>query len=295
MELIRRYPDQGKGYIFYTDRYYTHTDLIVKMGMNGSHNVGTMRHNYGPHWCDIDKKVKLEPAECRVAQADSPVPFTITAWRDSNAAGSWFVSSCHDGSSSTVNQRRWEGGSKPCPKMAEDYNICMGPVDQHNALRALYSMHMAHHMRWYMSLVYFGLDLLTINSYIWFKEATGTKMNQKDYRLKIIEQKCMELGISTKVHIDEGLPPSAMHRTRLDGKSHFPRFVKNAERRACVVCGRKCSAYCRTCTSYNFGNKVFCCIPHDTDTEDAPKCWDYQHSKEDLKEYHGYDWSKNKE
>lgn len=77
--------------------------------------------------------------------------------------------------------------TKRCPTCAKDYNANMGTCDQCNSLRASYSLQLTHHRRWYMCLVYYGLDLRLISSYIWFKDITGTNMSQKNYRVSVID------------------------------------------------------------------------------------------------------------
>jgi len=51
----------------------------------------------------------------------------------------------------------------------------MGTCDQCNSLRD--SLQLTHQRGWYMCLVYYGLDLRLISSYIWFKDITGTNMS----------------------------------------------------------------------------------------------------------------------
>ena len=71
---------------------------------------------------------------------------------------------------------------KKCPVMCKEYNQHMGGCDQCNALRASYSIHLTHQHRWYMCLIYYGLDTLIIASYIYFKAKTQkVNLTQKSF------------------------------------------------------------------------------------------------------------------
>ena len=79
------------------------------------------------------------------------------------------------------------GSFKNGPVCASEYNKFMGSVDQCNSLRSSYSMHLTHHYRWYMCLIYYCFDMLLVNSFIFYKYRSGLKISQKEYRVKLIK------------------------------------------------------------------------------------------------------------
>ena len=235
-----------------------------------------MSVKYGPKWCGITK-TKFEDGEFVWRQSDYPVPMTIYKWRDSCKTGSWFASTCHGTESDVVSRRKRgsETGTKNCPVCAKEYNINMGPCDHCNAMRASYSSHLTHQQRWYMCLVYYGFDILFINSYIYFLERTKRKMSQKQYRLQVIMSlvsKCQVHGrglAPSNIPVDQLLFPSSRMRrgTELSVKypccwigCHMPEWIEcdAKNRKTCKYCyhfspeGKKKYSYtyivCRNCS-----------------------------------------------
>ena len=70
--------------------------------------------------------------------------------------------------------------------MCKDCNQYMGGCDRANALWASYSVYLIHQHRWYMWLVYYGIDRLLIASNIYFK-AKKVDMSQKMFRLALVQ------------------------------------------------------------------------------------------------------------
>lgn len=179
-------------YMVATDRFYTSVDncMMLKNRL-GMMMYGTVRADRGPHYSDI-VDLKLEKGGDYVyQQAHLPVSLTLFKWRDSVAEGTWFLSTCHDSSSSVVLRRIRTSEKKrrhtlnettkttthtkydskgrvtrEAPQCCADYNKFMGAVDRSNSLRMHTSMQLKHKYRWYMCLIYYCLDVLLINSYI---------------------------------------------------------------------------------------------------------------------------------
>ena len=115
-----------------------------------------------------------------------------------------------------------------------------------------------------MALVYYGLDILMINSFIYYSHVTGDKMNQKQYRIEIINElmkrcKLPEHEASDLVETHDVEPEVP---TRLNGKLHIPTYVST--RGCCEVCkvlypdtykNFKTYWLCKTCGDYVCMNK----------------------------------------
>jgi hypothetical protein len=108
--------------------------------------------------------------------------------------------------------------------------------------------------------VYYGLDLLLINSYIWFKDITGTNMSQKNYCVSVIDAliaRYANMGgrsqfIAKRKRTSDTRPIDRQYPMRMLGVgSHFPQVV--AERLHCKLCyinnkqKRRTQARCTKC------------------------------------------------
>jgi hypothetical protein len=175
------------------DRFYTSIDNAKLTFDHGHFMYGTVRSDRGPKKCkEIAEETMARPLEdgdFYWRMADQPMPITIYLWRDSVKSGSWFLSTCHSDEESEV-MRRKRGhltARKRCPLCAKEYNKHMGACDQCNSLRASYTVQLKHQRRWYMCLVYYGIDILIVNAFIFFKAISGRKTSQKTFRLAIIQ------------------------------------------------------------------------------------------------------------
>ena len=291
MDILQDYPEEGHGFRFWTDRLYTTIDTMVKAFHDcGAYICGTIKSDAGPHRTDIGKP-KLEDGEFKWQCADAPIPMTFFLWRDSAEKGSWFASTFHGPEASTVRRRKRGTVTNPaknCPRCAKEYNDNMGACDRCNALRASYSMHLSHKKRWYMALVYFGLDILMLDSFIYYRDgaANGRKLSQKQYRIKIIEALFERCGVSPSAETSfVPRSPEALDDIRLDRTcDHFP--MKSSSRGVCQVCKHKYGFdyaqkhkvwhCCSDCKNKN-GNPLFFCIGEGDDN-----CWIIGHTVKDL-------------
>lgn len=275
LDVVSKVPKDG-GRRIATDRFYTGVDNAKAIRDEGHFMYGTIRGDRGPHKTGIkaqrDAAGGLEDGEFLWQMADLPLPMTMYLWRDSNKEGSWFFSTCHRDEEDTVTRRKrgHPTATKRCPTCAKDYNANMGACDQCNSLRASYSLQLTHKRRWYMCLVYYGLDVLLVNSYIWFKDITATPLSQKEYRLSVCESLIARLTTTGS----KGVPACATKRKRvaqdLDLAQQFPTRhlhvgdhlpVWAAERKHCKLCYsrskvlRRCWTFCNTCNVHLCLNK----------------------------------------
>ena len=143
---------------------------------------------------------------------------------------------------------------KSAPPVAIDYNKFMGGCDRANSLRSTYNTYLTHKRRWYMSLVYYGLDVLIVNALIYANYGKPKKdhVTSKDFRKHVAELfAARALAITPRKHTPE---QGRRVRRRLD---EFPptltqgnHLIQKAENvSACAWCykttqKRNRAAYC---------------------------------------------------
>ena len=93
-------------------------------------------------------------------------------------------------------------GNKVLPGCTKEYNMYMRAVDKCNSLCSYYLLHLTHYFLWYMSITYYCLDMLLINSFVFFKYSTGKRISQKEYRLELLRLLLdkKQVGYSTPFH-----------------------------------------------------------------------------------------------
>ena len=295
MDILDDYPDEGKGFKFWTDRLYTTIDNMARARKeHGAFLCGTIKSDAGPHRTEIAaEKQKLQDGEYIWQCADLPIPINFFLWRDSAEKGSWFASTFHDSKSDVVRRRKRGHETnlrKNCPKCAKEYNENMGACDRCNALRASYTMHLTHKQRWYMSLFYYGLDILFVDSFIYYRDGAtdGNKFSQKKYRIKVIEALFERYGISAELDATSvPTPQGTKDEIRVSGNcGGYPCSSKS--RGSCIVCSKKYGSkyahdhkvmhYCSSpaCTT-DRGKQMFFCIGEGDDN-----CWIIGHTVKDL-------------
>ena len=193
-DILKQVPNDDGGRRVAIDRFYNGVDNAVLGYKLGHYLYGTIRKDRGPHKNnDMDNDGDLSDGEFHWRMAELPVPMTMYSWRDSKKEGSLFLSTCHGKEEGTVNRRKRGIGfvTKTCPVAAKEYNENMGACDQSNSLRASYSVQRLHKKRWYMCMVYYGIDILLVNCFIHFKKScpeNKKKMSQKSSGLVSLKQ-----------------------------------------------------------------------------------------------------------
>lgn len=154
-----------------------------------------------------------------------------------------FLSTCHSPEEVTV--RRRVTGQAPAtitaPRVAADYNKYMGACDQANSLRKSYNVQLRHKHRWYMSMVYYCIDMMIINAMIIFRAVRNlnkTNMSQLKFRELLVEGLFARAlgagagqGVQTPVRkrkrvANRKSPLDALPDERLLGRDHFPTSEK---------------------------------------------------------------------
>lgn len=244
------------------DRFYCGVDNAKLTLDHGHFMYGTVRSDRGPQHTGILDELKerrLEDGEFFWRMANQPVPMTMYLWRDSVKDGVWFISTCHRDEDDEVRRRKAGNPTttKRCPLCAKDYNNNMGACDQCNSLRASYTVQLSHKRRWYMCLVYYGMDILIVNSCIWYKELLkkrgeperARKLSQKHFRMAIIEQLIARAAVMGRGSTKGATMGTKRRRLSGEGSeivhehcvnrlvnvgNHFPVYIKS--RANCKLC-----------------------------------------------------------
>ena len=114
-------------------------------------------------------------------QRSTPIGITIYRWKDSKGVN--LISSYHGIETTSVQRREKDGGktSVSCPVVVKDSNNHMGGVDTHDMLRQIYGIHREIIKWWHM--IFFGmLDMATVNSFLIYRESTGSFLTQMEFR-----------------------------------------------------------------------------------------------------------------
>lgn len=180
-----------------TDRFYTTVDTAKRLLQRRLFMYGTIRTDRGIHKALQDEVAREPLADGETRWSMAPPQLLCCVWRDSTPTGVWFLSTCHDGAAVLGEVRRRKRGEmtalKSAPQVAVDYNKFMGGCDRANSLRSSYSTYLTHKKRWYMSLVYYGVDVLIVNAYIYHKAvcaaaigpAPRSTITQKEFRMEV--------------------------------------------------------------------------------------------------------------
>ena len=260
-------------YFIATDRFYTCQETARALLEKGMYMYGTLASNRRyPNALKTEKKgPKLEPGQFRSAFAKD---LYCCIWRDSCEEGSLFLSSRHGDKAGTV-MRRVKGSAKQqrtAPQVAIDYNKCMGPCDRANALRENYSSQLTHQHRWYMTLVYYCIEVLIINAYIAYKLSGDNQKSHKEFRVDLARALAKRYKSSDFSPAKRKRGMSAeLNTVRLTAAEHLP--VDAGKEKRCKFCYAKFHTDSKT-------NMMCCkCKVH----LHAKECFFYFHTEKEIK------------
>jgi hypothetical protein len=246
-------PIHGKGpYRIATDRFYTSVKCARRLLTRGLHMYGTCRGDRG-----VPKELRpkhnnlnLNPGEYICSFSDDVF---LCTWRDSIEFH--LLSTCHGAESGQV-ERRQSGVAgfvtKEAPLVAVDYNKNMGACDQCNALRERYSCRLSHRYRWYMTIVYYCIDILLTNAYIVYKISVSkynsdhvdaiTLLSHAEFIKEIVCILLRKCGVMDELQSFSNL------FLPLHGKQHIVKY--SATRKKCTACGIHCNFFCIACLNF---------------------------------------------
>ena len=161
--------------------------------------------------------------------------------------------STHSGTETITVMRNSKQGKvvTEIPSSVQDFNLNMRGVDIFNKMKTLYYYN-HHFWKWWKSIFIFLFEVSLINSYILFKETTKSKIEQKEFRMKIAKKL-----INYSYHpINENL---------IDGKAknNNCELILTKTQRDCSVCSnrkikRVTTQYkCRICDIYVCPSKCY--------------------------------------
>ena len=243
----------------------------------GIYLYGTLKTNMGvpQELIDHAKQVLKERGDWVFMMA--PPSLLCVIWKDS--VNTHLLSTCHQPIEANVVRRLGgaPGISIRSPLLAKDYNLYMGSCDQCNSLRKRYNISRSHHRRWYMSMVYYGMEIMIINSFVIFKSINvgAAKMSHLSYRKSIMLYMQMQSGTirSENIHkrrrIDgiEKLPDERLHHPG----QHYPEVIE--ERRNCK--------YCYAVHKVQLKTKFICCyckVPLHINGGRSENCFRFYHT-----------------
>jgi hypothetical protein len=145
------------------DRFYSSPKTFEALKEKHVYAYGTLARNRGAP--KSFTREKFPDGHIKFAFSKQ---LSLTAWKDSGDV--LFLSSFHGTEMSSVNRRVKGVGivNKPAPLVVVYYNDNMVACDQFNAIMQARSCHQIHQHRWYTALIYYALDVLLIDSCVYY-------------------------------------------------------------------------------------------------------------------------------
>lgn len=236
---------EHKGHTVWMDNFYNSPALARELKVRGFDCVGTLRLNRQFVPTELTNLTKGALAVGQVRGCTSG-DVDLVVWRDKNLVS--LISTYHG--LATV-----KCGDVLKPSIVPDYNVCMGGVDRKDQMIAMYPIERRRNRVWYKKFFRRLLNVSVLNAFILLR--TQRPLTHRNFRETLVR----ELVAKHK-------PPSpSAGAARPVG--HFPAqydFLAGKQherqRRFCVVCTKRTTAYCRQC---NVPLCVFTCFePHHT-------------------------------
>ena len=238
---------EGKGYIIYTDNFYSSPLLYADLKSRGFNACGTVRSNRKKYPLAV-KTAKLQKGEKVTEHFDGMIAMK---WKDKREVN--MLSTFHD--DSMVSKRRRTrsavGGQEVIskPAVVEDYNQNMGGVDKSDQFVLYYGF--AHRTRkWYRRVFFHMLDLSIVNAYILYMKISTSerKMTQLDFRISVARS-LMDGHVRTPLHTRK--PELPLRLTERPFIEPIPKTTEHGGRPNCHVCSKKkrkqTSYQCKVC------------------------------------------------
>ncbi len=228
MNLTKKFVN--KGYIVYTDNFYSSPQLSMDLLSKGLLTTGTLRSNRKNVPQGVQTKERSERGDCKFYYHKD---LTVVKWRDNRDvfALSTYLSNEHTSVKRRVGPDLLD---VPCPEIIADYNQFMGGVDMVDQYMCYYSIGRKS-TKWWRKVVWRLLDQAIANARVIYVRNTSTSFDKQltnlQFRLMLVRKLTEPLIGSTM-----GPAPSPQ-LARLTGK-HFP-YLSSHSRRRCAVCAYK--------------------------------------------------------
>lgn len=246
-------PFVNRGYIIYMDNYFTSVKIIKHLHSMGYNVVGTAKSNRVDKSIHMKKGKQAAGTTKSLTSTDDP-PICSYAVQDRGVV--YLLSSMHKESQRTTMTR--QSGAKKvevhAPVALAEYNAGMGGCDTADQKRASYRIQRKRVTRWYMTLFYWALDVMVVNSYVIYSSEAVEIVSHKKYRLALANA-LMRSGrppILAEAKNAEPCPKrmklgEALPHQRLSGGLHAPERLEKGLR--CVQCRgpNKVQYGCDTC------------------------------------------------
>lgn len=207
-----------KGYILYTDNYYTSVSLAHKLLAQNTHLVGTLRKNrkYNPKDV-IDQKLNKGDTIAR----ESNTGVIVSKWKDKRDV--LMLSTKHVNENVTVQTRNTEVLK---PKVVVDYNNSKAFIDLSDQLKS-YNSSLRRGIKWYRKLaIEMLLGTSIVNAHMVYSAVTTNKISITSFKEILCEQ-LLDINKFDNIAVPD------------NGEKHILEETEN--RRRCVECYRKLS------------------------------------------------------
>lgn len=217
---------ETKGYIIYTDNFYTSPQLGLDLLNNGLFLCGTLRSNR--KHLPKDLSVKERSAERRDSKYFFRDNITVVKWHDNKEV---LAMSTYFKDEQTTVRRRIGTVTEdiPCPEIISDYNHFMGGVDMADQCMCYYS-NGRKSLKWWRKVVCRLHDQAITNTPVIHRHNNPSSKPLTNVALRLMLAKRLTEPIMNSRQ-GPGRQPS-QKLGRLTGK-HFPYISTN---RRCVLC-----------------------------------------------------------
>lgn len=238
---------EHKGHTVWMDNFYNSPALARELKVRGLDCVGTLRLNRHRQFVpteltNLTKGALAVGQVCGCTSGD----VDLVVWRDKNLVS--LISTYHG--LTTV-----KCGDVLKPSIVPDYNVCMGGVDRKDQMIAMYPIERRRNRVWYKKFFRRLLNVSVLNAFILLR--TQRPLTHRRFPETLVRElvaKHKPLSPSAGTARPVGNFPAQYDF--LAGKQH------ERQRRFCVVCKKRTTAYCRQC---NVPLCVFTCFePHHT-------------------------------
>lgn len=239
-ELLSSY--LGEGRIVYLDNWYTSPLLCQYLHENNTGTCGTVRE---------DRKYMAKfPKNQRAGQVDRKKCENVLAvkWKDKRSVTA--LSTLHTGAMQDSGKKTRDNQPIMKPDLILDYNINMRLVDKSDMMIGDVEC-VRRTVKWYKKLFFHLVDVVVLNSYIYYKMRSGKKLPLRIFVHDLVYQLLEKYGTMAPMLRGRAatalLPPERVTGRDFVGRHHLvhipllaqaQRRQRSHGQRQCVVCSK---------------------------------------------------------